>query len=85
MTFYQDKQMKHFVLGTDGQVDHRKTALIKALTGIDTNRLKESGNNFPFARAAKAIELLHKANIMLICYVRNGRMNIYSHERRIII
>jgi formate dehydrogenase accessory protein FdhD len=38
-----------------------------------------------FAPAAKDIELLHKANIMLICYVRNGRMNIYSHERRIII
>ena len=38
-----------------------------------------------FAPAAKAIELLHKANIMLICYVRNGGMNIYSHERRIII
>jgi formate dehydrogenase assembly factor FdhD len=29
-----------------------------------------------FAPAAKAIELLHKANIMLICYVRNGGMNI---------
>jgi formate dehydrogenase assembly factor FdhD len=29
-----------------------------------------------FAPVAKAIELLHKANIMLICYVRNGGMNI---------
>jgi len=38
-----------------------------------------------FAPAAKVIELLLKANIMLICYVRNGRMNIYAHERRIII
>ncbi|MGD0169137.1 MAG: formate dehydrogenase accessory sulfurtransferase FdhD [Smithella sp.] len=38
-----------------------------------------------FTPEAKAIELLHKANIMLICYVHNGRMNIYSHERRIII
>jgi selenocysteine-specific elongation factor len=33
--------MKHFVLGTAGHVDHRKTALIKALTGVDTDRLKE--------------------------------------------
>ena len=41
MTFYQGKQMKHFVLGTAGHVDHGKTALIKALTGIDTDRLKE--------------------------------------------
>lgn len=33
--------MKHFVLGTAGHVDHGKTALIKALTGVDTDRLKE--------------------------------------------
>jgi len=33
--------MKHFILGTAGHVDHGKTSLIKALTGIDTDRLKE--------------------------------------------
>ncbi|OPY84345.1 MAG: Selenocysteine-specific elongation factor [Syntrophus sp. PtaU1.Bin208] len=33
--------MKHIVLGTAGHVDHGKTALIKALTGVDTDRLKE--------------------------------------------
>jgi len=33
--------MKHVILGTAGHVDHGKTALIKALTGIDTDRLKE--------------------------------------------
>ncbi|MBN1662989.1 MAG: selenocysteine-specific translation elongation factor [Deltaproteobacteria bacterium] len=33
--------MKHIILGTAGHVDHGKTALIKALTGIDTDRLKE--------------------------------------------
>ena len=38
-----------------------------------------------FALAAKTIEQLRKANTMLICYVRTGMMNIYSHERRIII
>jgi FdhD protein len=37
------------------------------------------------APTTKAIELLHKANIMLIGYVRGGRMSIYSYERRIII
>jgi selenocysteine-specific elongation factor len=36
-----EKQMRHFVLGTAGHVDHGKTALIKALTGVDTDRLKE--------------------------------------------
>ena len=29
------------VLGTAGHIDHGKTALIKALTGIETDRLKE--------------------------------------------
>jgi len=29
------------ILGTAGHIDHGKTALIKALTGIDTDRLKE--------------------------------------------
>ncbi|MBW2558846.1 MAG: selenocysteine-specific translation elongation factor [Deltaproteobacteria bacterium] len=33
--------MKHIILGTAGHVDHGKTALIKALTGTDTDRLKE--------------------------------------------
>jgi len=33
--------VKHVVLGTAGHVDHGKTTLVKALTGIDTDRLKE--------------------------------------------
>jgi selenocysteine-specific elongation factor len=33
--------MQHFVLGTAGHVDHGKTSLIKALTGVETDRLKE--------------------------------------------
>ncbi len=33
--------MKPIILGTAGHIDHGKTALIKALTGIDTDRLKE--------------------------------------------
>lgn len=33
--------MKQVVLGTAGHIDHGKTSLIKALTGIDTDRLKE--------------------------------------------
>jgi selenocysteine-specific elongation factor len=32
---------KHLILGTAGHVDHGKTVLVKALTGIDTDRLKE--------------------------------------------
>lgn len=33
--------MKRVVIGTAGHVDHGKTSLIKALTGIDCDRLKE--------------------------------------------
>lgn len=33
--------MKHVIIGTAGHVDHGKTVLIKALTGIDTDRLAE--------------------------------------------
>jgi selenocysteine-specific elongation factor len=33
--------MKQIILGTAGHIDHGKTALVKALTGIDTDRLKE--------------------------------------------
>ncbi len=33
--------MRRFVLGTAGHVDHGKTALVRALTGVDTDRLPE--------------------------------------------
>ena len=33
--------MRSIVIGTAGHIDHGKTALIKALTGTDTDRLKE--------------------------------------------
>ncbi|MBQ6719582.1 MAG: selenocysteine-specific translation elongation factor [Oscillospiraceae bacterium] len=33
--------MNHVIIGTAGHVDHGKTLLIKALTGIDTDRLQE--------------------------------------------
>ncbi len=31
----------HFTLATAGHVDHGKTSLLRALTGIDPDRLKE--------------------------------------------
>ena len=33
--------MKQVIIGTAGHVDHGKTLLVKALTGIDTDRLQE--------------------------------------------
>ena len=31
----------HFIIGTAGHVDHGKSALIRALTGVETDRLGE--------------------------------------------
>lgn len=41
--FGNDHRMsqRHYILGTAGHIDHGKTALVKALTGVDTDRLKE--------------------------------------------
>ena len=33
--------LKHLIIGTAGHVDHGKTALVRAMTGVDTDRLKE--------------------------------------------
>ena len=33
--------MKQIILGTAGHIDHGKTSLVRAVTGIDTDRLKE--------------------------------------------
>src|SRR5207247_11097821 len=32
---------RRFVVGTAGHIDHGKTALVKALTGVDTDRWEE--------------------------------------------
>ncbi len=33
--------MKHVIVGTAGHIDHGKTSLVRAMTGIDADRLKE--------------------------------------------
>src|SRR5215813_11730841 len=38
---YTDAFMKSVIVGTAGHIDHGKTALVKALTGIDADRLEE--------------------------------------------
>ena len=37
----KEKPLKNIVVGTAGHIDHGKSALIKALTGVDPDRLKE--------------------------------------------
>jgi len=33
--------MRHVIVGTAGHIDHGKSALVRALTGTDPDRLKE--------------------------------------------
>jgi len=66
--------MKHFVLGTAGHVDHGKTALIKALTGVDTDRLKEE------KQRGITIELGF-ASLMLPSGQTLGIVDVPGHEK----
>ncbi|NLC56056.1 MAG: selenocysteine-specific translation elongation factor [Armatimonadetes bacterium] len=66
--------MKHIIIGTAGHVDHGKTALIKALTGIDTDRLKEEKER------GLSIELGF-AHLELPSGVRAGIVDVPGHER----
>lgn len=66
--------MKHIIIGTAGHIDHGKTALVKALTGIDTDRLKEEKERgisielgFAFLRLGEEITL--------------GIVDVPGHER----
>jgi selenocysteine-specific elongation factor len=66
--------MKHIIVGTAGHIDHGKTSLVKALTGIDTDRLKEEKERgisielgFAFLRLGEGITL--------------GIVDVPGHER----
>ncbi len=65
---------RRLVLGTAGHVDHGKTALVKALTGVDTDRLKEE--------KARGITIeLGFAELALPGYGAIGLVDVPGHER----
>ncbi len=65
---------KTVILGTAGHIDHGKTTLIKALTGIDTDRLKEE--------KARGITIeLGFAHLDLPSGKRVGVVDVPGHER----
>lgn len=66
--------MKRVILGTAGHIDHGKTELIRALTGIDTDRLKEEKER------GISIELGF-AYLDLGESVRVGIIDVPGHER----
>jgi selenocysteine-specific elongation factor len=67
-------EMKNIVIGTAGHIDHGKTALVRALTGIDTDRLKEE------KRRGISIDLGF-AHLQLSENVRLGLVDVPGHER----
>ncbi|MBW2485671.1 MAG: selenocysteine-specific translation elongation factor [Deltaproteobacteria bacterium] len=66
--------MREIILGTAGHVDHGKTSLIRALTGIDTDRLKEEKER------GITIELGF-AYLDLPCGHRLGIVDVPGHEK----
>ena len=66
--------MREVILGTAGHVDHGKTSLIRALTGIDTDRLKEEKER------GITIELGF-AYLDLPCGHRLGIVDVPGHEK----
>lgn len=66
--------MKQIVLGTAGHIDHGKTSLIRTLTGIDTDRLKEEKE--------RGITIdLGFASLNLDDDVQLGIVDVPGHER----
>ena len=66
--------MKNVIVGTAGHIDHGKTTLVRALTGIDTDRLEEE------KRRGISIELGF-AHLMLSDDLRIGLVDVPGHER----
>jgi selenocysteine-specific elongation factor len=67
-------EMKNIIIGTAGHIDHGKTALVRALTGIDTDRLKEEKQ--------RGISIdLGFAHLQLSPDVRLGLVDVPGHER----
>jgi selenocysteine-specific elongation factor len=66
--------MREIILGTAGHVDHGKTSLIRALTGIETDRLKEE------KQRGITIELGF-AYLDLSCGHRLGIVDVPGHEK----
>ncbi len=67
-------RIKHIIVGTAGHIDHGKTSLVKALTGIDTDRLKEEKER------GISIELGF-ANLDLSDDLHLGIVDVPGHER----
>jgi len=69
-----DRSVKNIILGTAGHIDHGKTAFIRALTGIECDRLEEE------KRRGITI-VLGYAHLTLPSGVKVGIVDVPGHER----
>lgn len=65
--------MKHIIVGTAGHVDHGKSTLIKALTGIETDRLK--------SEKQRGISIELGFAYMDLDGIRIGLVDVPGHEK----
>jgi selenocysteine-specific elongation factor len=70
--------MKSVIVGTAGHIDHGKTALVKALTGIDADRLEEEKRRGITIDIGFAHLELHDPNGAML---RLGFVDVPGHER----
>src|SRR5260221_1275148 len=70
----RSRGMKNIIAGTAGHIDHGKTALVRALTGIDADRLEEE------KRRGITIDLGF-AHLQLTPELRLGFIDVPGHER----
>ena len=70
--------MKSIIVGTAGHIDHGKTALVKALTGIDADRLaEEKRRGITIDLGFAHLELTDSSGEKL----RFGFVDVPGHER----
>jgi len=72
--------MKNIIIGTAGHIDHGKTTLIKALTGRNTDRLKEEQERRRNVEAIRQAELPF-TNFGKIVSTSSGSINIGAFSK----
>src|ERR1700680_866654 len=66
--------VESMIVGTAGHIDHGKTALVRALTGVDTDRLKEEKARGISIELGLAYTPLAGGNVL-------GFVDVPGHER----
>src|SRR5947207_4005668 len=72
---------KHFIVATAGHVDHGKSALVRALTGIDPDRLpEEKARGITIQLGFAHLALASPAGVVPPASYRVGVVDVPGHE-----